>query len=147
MDDSSNRSHLGAKSSHFQAKIRSHTRLYFTVALIKNTECMLLHMLKCGVNDGGISHRSMAAESSPYGRHNGPRHHGCQQDLPPTQWHPPSSDAQNSLQLNDALLRMRGQESSNSMTPLLALIQVPLLCGLSCMGLNISAPISLYKLK
>ena len=41
MDDSSNRSHFGvaAKSSHFQAKIRSHTRLYFTVALIKNTEC------------------------------------------------------------------------------------------------------------
>ena len=34
-----NRSHLGAKSSLFQAKIRSHTRLYFTVALIKNTEC------------------------------------------------------------------------------------------------------------
>ena len=27
------------ESSHFQAKIRSHTRLYFTVALIKNTEC------------------------------------------------------------------------------------------------------------
>ena len=40
MNDSSNRSHLGAKSSLFQAKIRSHTRLYFTVALIKNTECI-----------------------------------------------------------------------------------------------------------
>ena len=39
MNDSSNRSHLGAKSRKFQAKIRSHTRLYFTVALIKNTEC------------------------------------------------------------------------------------------------------------
>ena len=39
MDDSSNRSHLGAKSSHFQAKIRSLTRLDFTVALIKDTEC------------------------------------------------------------------------------------------------------------
>ena len=39
MDVSSNRSHLGAKSSHFQAKIKSHTSLVFTVALIKNTEC------------------------------------------------------------------------------------------------------------
>ena len=39
MNDSSNRSHLGVKSSLFQAKLRSHTRLYFTVALIKNTEC------------------------------------------------------------------------------------------------------------
>ena len=39
MDDSSNRSHLGAKSSLFQAKIWIHTRLYFMVALIKNTEC------------------------------------------------------------------------------------------------------------
>ena len=36
---SSNKSHLGAKSSHFQAKIRSRTRLDFTVALIKDTEC------------------------------------------------------------------------------------------------------------
>ena len=42
MNDSSNRSNLGAKSSLFQAKIRSHTRLYFTVALIKNTECINL---------------------------------------------------------------------------------------------------------
>ena len=39
MDVSSNRSHLGAKSSHFQAKFKSHTSLVFTVALIKNTEC------------------------------------------------------------------------------------------------------------
>ena len=44
MEDSSNRSYLGAKSSHFQAKIRSHTRLYFKVALIKNTECSLLSL-------------------------------------------------------------------------------------------------------
>ena len=40
MNYSSIRSHLGAKSSLFQAKIRSRTSLYFTVALIKNTECM-----------------------------------------------------------------------------------------------------------
>ena len=39
MNVSSNRSHLGAKSSHFQAKFKSHTSLVFTVALIKNTEC------------------------------------------------------------------------------------------------------------
>ena len=36
---SSNRSHLGAKSSHFQAKIKSHTSYVSTVALIKDTEC------------------------------------------------------------------------------------------------------------
>ena len=35
MNNSSNRSHLGAKSSLIQTKISSHTSLYFTVALIK----------------------------------------------------------------------------------------------------------------
>ena len=39
INNSSNRSHLGAKSSNFQAKIRSHTSYVFMVTLIKNTEC------------------------------------------------------------------------------------------------------------
>ena len=47
MDDSSNRSNLEAKSSDFQAKIRSHTRLYFTVSLIKNTECIQVKLVAC----------------------------------------------------------------------------------------------------
>ena len=50
MNVSSNRSHLGAKSSHFQAKIGSLTRLDFTVALIKDTECNKSDNFTCAMS-------------------------------------------------------------------------------------------------
>ena len=49
---------------------------------VYNCQTWILMGMRPGVNDGGISQQSIAAESSPYGRHNGPRQHGSRSQMP-----------------------------------------------------------------